>query len=179
MDTDADFDIDQIFKSSNFQIRNQKLETVLVYTSYKYIKNMTINEKQDEIIAEFEFLDDWLDKYQLIIDKSQSSKGVEDKYKVEENVIEGCQSKVWVAAEYKDGLIYFQGESNTDIAGGIVCMLVEILSGHTPDEILNADLYFIDRIGLKEHLSPTRSNGMLAMIKQMRIYAMAFKSKNN
>lgn len=138
---------------------------------------MTINEKQDEIISEFEFLDDWLDKYQLIIDRSLSSKGIEQKYKVEENVIEGCQSKVWVVAEYKDGKIYYQGESNTDIAGGIVSMLVDILSGHTPEEILNADLYFINKIGLKEHLSPTRSNGMLAMIKQMRLYALAFQAK--
>jgi cysteine desulfuration protein SufE len=138
---------------------------------------MTINEKQDEIISEFEFLEDWLDKYQLIIDKSLSSKGIDPKFKIEENVIEGCQSKVWVVAEYKDGKVIYQGESNTDIAGGIVCMLVDILSGHTPKEILEAELYFIDRIGLKEHLSPTRSNGMLAMIKQMRLFALAFQAK--
>ncbi len=138
---------------------------------------MTIDEKQEEIISEFEFLDDWLDKYQQIIDKGISNKGVEEKYKTDEHLIEGCQSKVWVYAEYKDGKIYYQGESNTDIAGGIVSMLVEILSGHTPDEILDAELYFIDRIGLKEHLSPTRSNGMLSMVKQMRMYAVAFKTK--
>ncbi len=138
---------------------------------------MTINEKQDEIISEFEMLPDWLDKYQLIIDKGFSGQGIEEKYKTEKNLIEGCQSKVWLTAEYKDGKIYYQGESNTDIAGGIVVMLVETLSGHTPDEILNADLYFIDRIGLKEHLSPTRSNGMFAMIKQIKLFAMAFKAK--
>ncbi|MDR0872508.1 MAG: SufE family protein [Prevotellaceae bacterium] len=138
---------------------------------------MTINEKQDEIIAEFDFVEDWLDRYQLIIDKSQSAPGVETKYKTDDNLIEGCQSKVWVTAEMRDGKVYYQGESNTDIAGGIVAMLVEILNGHTPAEILNADLYFIDRIGLKEHLSPTRSNGMLAMIKQMRLFALAFQSK--
>ncbi len=138
---------------------------------------MTINEKQDQIISEFEWLEDWLDKYQQIIDKGLSSKGIDPEYKTPENLIEGCQSKVWLTAGYKDGKIYYQGESNTDIAGGIVAMLVEILSGHTPDEILNSDLYFIDRIGLKEHLSPTRSNGMLAMIKQMKLYAMAFKAK--
>jgi len=138
---------------------------------------MTINETQDEIIAEFGLLDDWLDKYQLIIDKGILGKGIENQYKTPENLIEGCQSKVWVTAEYRDGKIYYQGESNTDIAGGIVVMLVEILSGHTPDEILNSDLYFIDRIGLKEHLSPTRSNGMLAMIKQMKLFAMAYKAK--
>ena len=138
---------------------------------------MTINEKQDEIISEFELLEDWLDKYQQIIDKGFSGKGVDPECKTPENLIEGCQSKVWLTAGYKEGKIYYQGESNTDIAGGIVAMLVEILSGHTPDEILNGDLYFIDRIGLKEHLSPTRSNGMLAMIKQMKFLAMAFKVK--
>ncbi len=138
---------------------------------------MTINEKQDEIIAEFELLEDWLDKYQLIIDKGFSGKGIDAEHKIQANLIEGCQSNVWLTAEYKDGKIFYQGESNTDIAGGIVVMLVEILSGHTPDEILNCDLYFIDRIGLKEHLSPTRSNGMVAMIKQMKLFAMAFKAK--
>ena len=138
---------------------------------------MSINEKQDEIIAEFEFLEDWLDKYQQIIDMGMSGKGVDPKDKTNENLIEGCQSKVWVTAEYKDGKVYYRGESNTDIAGGIVVMLVDILSGHTPDEIINANLYFIDMIGLKEHLSPTRSNGMLAMIKQMRLFAVAFKAK--
>lgn len=140
---------------------------------------MTINEKQNEIISEFEFLEDWLDKYQQIIDKSQSGEKMPEEEKVPENLIEGCQSKVWVTAQYKDGLVYYHGESNTDIAGGIVVMLVEILSGHTPEEILDSELYFIDRIGLKEHLSPTRSNGMLAMIKQMRLYAMALKAKEN
>ncbi len=138
---------------------------------------MTINEKQDEIIEEFNFLEDWLDKYQQIIDKGLENPGIEEKYKSPEYLIEGCQSKVWVYAEYKDGKVLYQGESNTDIAGGIVSMLVEILSGHTPDEILEADLYFIDKIGLREHLSPTRSNGMLAMMKQMRMYAAAFKAK--
>ncbi len=138
---------------------------------------MTINEKQDEIIAEFEFLEDWLDKYQQIIDKGMSAKGIDPKYKTPEYLIEGCQSKVWVVAELCDGKVYYQAESNTDIAGGIAAMLVEILSGHTPDEIVDSDLYFIDQIGLKEHLSPTRSNGMLAMMKQMKLYALAFKAK--
>ncbi|MDR1730053.1 MAG: SufE family protein [Prevotellaceae bacterium] len=140
---------------------------------------MTINEKQDEIISEFELLEDWLDKYQLIIDKGISGKGIEEKYKTEQNLLEGCQSKVWLAAEYKDGKVYYQGESNTDIAGGIVVMLIDVLSGHTPDEILNSDLYFVNRIGLQEHLSPTRSNGMLAMIKKMKLLALAFKAKEN
>ena len=140
---------------------------------------MTITEKQNEIISEFELLEDWLDKYQLIIDKGISGKGIDPKYKTSENLIEGCQSKVWLTAEYRNGKVYYQGESNTDIAGGIVAMLVDTLSGHTPDEILNSDLYFIDRIGLKEHLSPTRANGMLAMIRQMKLFAMAFKAKEN
>jgi cysteine desulfuration protein SufE len=139
---------------------------------------MTINEKQEEIISEFEFLEDWLDKYQQIIDKGLENPGIDEKYKSPEYLIEGCQSKVWVFAEYKDGKVYYQGESNTDIAGGIVSMLVEILSGQTPDDILNTELYFIDRIGLREHLSPTRSNGMLAMMKQMKMYASVFKAQN-
>lgn len=136
---------------------------------------MTINEKQDEIISEFEFLEDWLDKYQQIIDKSLSGKKMKEEDKTDSNLIEGCQSKVWVTARMEDGKVYYEGESNTDIAGGIVVMLVEILSGHTPDEIIESELYFIDEIGLKEHLSPTRSNGMMAMVKQMRLYAVAFK----
>ena len=134
---------------------------------------MTINEKQNEIISEFEYIEDWFDRYQLIIDKSLEAKGLDPKFKTNENLIEGCQSKVWITAEQKDGKIYYQGESNTDIVGGILAMLIEILSGHTSEEILNSDLYFIDRIGLKEHLSPTRSNGMLSMIKQMRLFALA------
>lgn len=138
---------------------------------------MTINEKQDAIISEFEFLEDWLDKYQQIIDKGMSSPGIDPKFKVPENLIEGCQSKVWVTAELVDGKVIYQGESNTDIAGGIAAMLVEVLSGNTPQEIIDADLYFIDRIGLKEHLSPTRANGMLAMMKQMKLFALALKQK--
>lgn len=140
---------------------------------------MTINEKQDSIIEEFEFLEDWLDKYQQIIDKGIGSKGIDPKYKTPEYIIEGCQSKVWVHAQMIDGKVVYEAESNTDIAGGIVAMLVEVLSGHTPEEILDAELYFIDRIGLKDHLSPTRSNGMLSMIKQMRLYAVAFGSQQN
>ncbi|MCQ2191800.1 MAG: SufE family protein [Paludibacteraceae bacterium] len=139
---------------------------------------MTIQEKEDEITAEFEFLTDWLDKYELIIDKGNANKGIDEKYKTEQYLIEGCQSKVWVHAEYRDGKVYYEGESNTEIVGGIISMLVEVLSGETPDAILDAKLDFIEKIGLKEHLSPTRSNGMLAMIKQMRMYALVFKEKN-
>ena len=142
----------------------------------KNIKKMTINEKQDEIISEFDFIEDWFDRYQLIIDKSLEAKGLDASLKTNENLIEGCQSKVWITAELNDGKVYFQGESNTDIVGGILAMLIDILSGHSPEEILNTELYFIDKIGLKEHLSPTRSNGMLAMIKQMKLFALAFKT---
>ena len=138
---------------------------------------MTINEIQDEIIEEFSAFDDWMDKYALLIELGNSLAPLDDKYKTESNLIEGCQSRVGLQADYSDGLIHFQGESDAVIVKGIVSLLIKIISGHTPDEILNADLYFVDKIGLKEHLSPTRSNGLVAMLKQMRLYAMAFKSR--
>ena len=138
---------------------------------------MTINEIQDEIIEEYSAFDDWMDKYALLIELGNSLAPLDDKYKTESNLIEGCQSRVWLQADYSDGLIHFQGESDAVIVKGIVSLLIKIISGHTPDEILNADLYFVDKIGLKEHLSPTRSNGLVAMLKQMRLYAMAFKSR--
>lgn len=138
----------------------------------------SINEKQDEIIAEFCELEDWMDRYQLLIDMGNEQEPLPEKYKTEQNLIEGCQSRVWLQADATaDGTILFQAESDALIVKGIVSLLIQVLSGHTPDEILTADLYFIDRIGLKEHLSPTRSNGLLAMVKQMRLYAMAFKAK--
>jgi sulfur transfer protein SufE len=124
---------------------------------------MTINEIQDEIIEEFSAFDDWMDKYALLIELGNSLAPLDDKYKTESNLIEGCQSRVWLQADYSDGLIHFQGESDAVIVKGIVSLLIKIISGHTPDEILNADLYFVDKIGLKEHLSPTRSNGLVAM----------------
>jgi cysteine desulfuration protein SufE len=138
---------------------------------------MTINEIQDEIIEEFAGFDDWMDKYQLLIDLCNDQEPLDEKYKVESNLIDGCQSRVWLQADYADGIITFTAESDALIVKGIVALLIRVLSGHTPDEILNADLYFIEQIGLKEHLSPTRSNGLLAMVKQMRMYALAFKSK--
>lgn len=138
---------------------------------------MTINEIQDEIIEEFAGLDDWLDKYQLLIDLGNEQEPLDERYKVESNLIDGCQSRVWLQADYHDGLIDFTAESDALIVKGIVALLIRVLSGHTPDEILGADLYFIEQIGLKDHLSPTRSNGLLAMVKQMRMYALAFKSK--
>lgn len=138
---------------------------------------MTINEAQDKIIDEFSLYTDWMDKYSLLIELGNSLPPLEDKFKNENNLIEGCQSRVWLQADYNDGKIFFKAESDAVIVKGIVALLVDVLSGHTPEEILNADLYFIDEIGLKEHLSPTRSNGLLSMVKQMRLYAMAFKVK--
>ncbi len=137
----------------------------------------TINEIQDEIVEEFSDFDDWMDKYQLLIDLGSEQEPIEEKYKNEQNLIDGCQSRVWLQADLVDGKIIFQAESDALIVKGIVTLLIKVLSGHTPDKILNADLYFIEKIGLKEHLSPTRSNGLLAMIKQMRMYALAFKAK--
>ena len=138
---------------------------------------MTINELQDNIIEEFSVFDDWKDKYALLIDLGNSLPPLDEKYKTESNLIEGCQSRVWLQADYADGKIIFQGESDAVIVKGIVSLLIQILSGHTPQEILDADLYFIEKVGLKEHLSPTRSNGLVAMVKQMRLYAMAFRAK--
>ena len=120
-----------------------------------------------------------MDKYALLIDLGNALPTLDEKYKTPENLIEGCQSRVWLQADYREGSVYFEAESDAIIVKGIVSLLVRVLSGHTPDEILNADLYFIDRIGLNEHLSPTRSNGLVAMVKQMRMYALAFKVKNN
>ena len=140
---------------------------------------MTINEIQDEIIDEFSGFDDWMDKYQLLIDLGNEQEPLDEKYKVESNLIDGCQSRVWLQADYVDGKINFTAESDALIVKGIVALLIRVLSGHTPHEILDADLYFIEQIGLKEHLSPTRSNGLLAMVKQMRVYALAFSSAKN
>ena len=137
----------------------------------------SIDEIQDEIIDEFSVFDDWMDKYALLIDLGNSLPPIEEKYKTNENLIEGCQSRVWLQADYRDGRIWFEAESDAIIVKGIVSLLVRVLSGRTPDEILNADLYFIDRIGLTEHLSPTRSNGLVAMVKQMHLYALAFRAK--
>ena len=137
----------------------------------------TINELQDEVIEEFSELDDWMDRYQLLIDLGNDQAPLDEQYKTEQNLIEGCQSRVWLQADYADGLVHFQAESDALIVKGIISLLIQVVSGHTPDEILENDLYFIERIGLKEHLSPTRSNGLLAMVKQMRMYALAFKAK--
>ena len=136
----------------------------------------TINERQDEIIEEFQDFDDWMDRYQLLIDLGSSQEPLDEKYKTEQNLIDGCQSRVWLQADYADGVIHFQAESDALIVKGIVTLLIRVFNGQSPSDILASDLYFIDRIGLREHLSPTRSNGLLAMVKQMRMYAMAFQS---
>jgi cysteine desulfuration protein SufE len=140
---------------------------------------MSINEIQDEIIEEFSGFDDWMDKYQLLIDLGNEQEPLEEKYKTEQNLIDGCQSRVWLVADYEkeSGVIHFRAESDALIVKGIVSLLIRVLSDHTPQEILDADLYFIEEIGLKEHLSPTRSNGLVAMVKQMRVYALAFSAK--
>ena len=138
---------------------------------------MTINEIQDEIIEEFSGFDDWMDKYQLLIDLGNEQAPLDEKYKTESNLIDGCQSRVWLQCDYSDGLLHFTAESDALIVKGIIALLIRVLSDHTPQEIIDADLYFIDKIGLKAHLSPTRSNGLLAMMKQMKMYALAFKTK--
>ena len=140
---------------------------------------MTINDIQDEIIEEFAGLDDWMDKYQLLIDMGNEQEPLEERYKTEQNLIDGCQSRVWLQADYADGVILFKAESDALIVKGIVSLLIRVLSGHTPQEILDVDLYFIEEIGLREHLSPTRSNGLLAMVKQMRAYALAYNVKKS
>ena len=140
---------------------------------------MTINEKQDEVIAEFSDFDDWMDRYQLLIDLGSEQPPLEEKYKTEQNLIDGCQSRVWLQADLVDGKLQFRAESDALIVKGIVALLVRVLTDHTPQEILDADLYFIEALGLREHLSPTRSNGLGAMLKQMKMYALAFKTIHN
>ena len=139
----------------------------------------SIDELQAQAIEEFSDFTDWMDKYQLLIDLGNDMQPLEACYKTDDNLIEGCQSRVWIHADYRDGLLHFSAESDALIVKGLIALLLRVLSGHTPQEILDADLYFIDSIGLKDHLSPTRSNGLLAMVKQMRVYAIAFKAKED
>ena len=140
---------------------------------------MTINEAQDEVIEEFTELEDWMDRYQLLIDMGEEQEPLPDSEKTEDNLIDGCQSRVWIVCKHNsDGTLAFRAESDALIVKGIVALVIRVLSGHTPQEILDARLYFIDRIGLTEHLSPTRSNGLLAMIRQIRHYAMAYAVKS-
>ncbi len=139
----------------------------------------TINELQDEVVEEFSDFDDWMDKYQMLIDLGNDLETLDDKYKTEQNLIDGCQSRVWVQCDYTDGKLVFTADSDALIVKGIIALLIQVLSGHTPKEILDADLYFIDKIGLRDHLSPTRSNGLLAMVKQIKAYALAYEAKEN
>ena len=139
---------------------------------------LTINELQDEIIEEFSAFDDWMDKYQMLIDLGNDLAPLDEQFKNNQNLIDGCQSRVWLQCDYADGKLHFQAESDALIVKGIIALLIRVLNDHTPQEILDADLYFIEQIGLKDHLSPTRSNGLLAMVKQIRMYALAFKMKS-
>lgn len=138
---------------------------------------MNLQEKQEKIIDEFSPFDDWMDRYQYLVELGNGLESLPESDKTDQNLIQGCQSRVWLTAEYKDGRIIYHGESDAIIVKGIVSLLVNVLSGNTPEEIINSDLHFIDHIGLKEHLSPTRSNGLLAMVKQMKLYALAYKTK--
>lgn len=137
----------------------------------------TINDIQDEIIEEFSIFEDWMDKYSYLIELGNSLKPLDEKSKIESNLIQGCQSRVWLQADSNEGRIHFTAESDAVIVKGIIALLIRVLTNRIPDEIIDADLYFIDRIGLNEHLSPTRSNGLVSMVKQMRFYAMAYKAK--
>ncbi len=135
---------------------------------------MTINEAQDEVIEEFNDFTDWMDKYQLLIDLGGELNALGEQYKNDDNLIDGCQSRVWIQCDVKDGQLFFTADSDALIVKGIIALLIKVLSGHTAKEILDADLYFIDRIGLKDHLSPTRSNGLLAMVKRIKSYALVY-----
>ena len=138
---------------------------------------MTINEIQDEIIEEFSGFEDWMDRYSLLIDLGNELPALAEEKKTEQNLIDGCQSKVWIDARMEDGKLMLEGDSDAILVKGIVALLLKVLSGHTPQEILEADLYFIGQTGLQEHLSPTRSNGLFSMVKQIKMYALAFKTK--
>lgn len=135
---------------------------------------MTINEIQDEIIEEFGLFDDWADKYEYIIDLGKKLKGLPTEKKTEDNIIKGCQSQVWLDARLEDGKVIFEADSEAIIVKGLVNMLIRVLSGHSPKEIMTSELYFIDKIGMSSHLAQTRSNGLASMVKQMKNYAIVF-----
>lgn len=139
---------------------------------------MTVEEKQHEIIEEFEIFDEWMDKYNYLIEQSKDLPVIDTKHKTKHNLIEGCQSKVWLNAEYENGKIHYTADSDAIITKGIIALLIRVLSDRAPEEIMNADLFFIDRTGLKQNLSPTRSNGLVSMVKQMKLYAIAYDAKD-
>lgn len=140
-------------------------------------KTMTVNEVQNKIIEEFSLFEDWMDKYSLLIDMGKNLPVIDPRFKIGDYLIEGCQSKVWLKPEYDGNIITFTADSDAIITKGIIALLIMVLSERTPDQIIGADLYFIDKIGLRQNLSPTRSNGLLAMVRQMKLYAMAYRSK--
>jgi len=140
---------------------------------------MTTEEAQQEVIAQFDGLDDWMDRYSVIIDMGNTLEPLPAELRTPDRLIEGCQSRVWLNAEMRDGQVFYTADSDAIIVKGIIALLIEVLNGHTPSEILDSQLYFIDRIGLAENLSPTRSNGLLAMVKQMKMYALAFKARED
>lgn len=148
-------------------------------SSHEMPRARSINEIQDEVVDEFADLDDWMDKYQMLIDLGNDLEALDEKYKNEQNLIDGCQSRVWLQCDYRDGALWFTADSDALIVKGIIALLLRVVSGHTPKEIIDADFYFIERIGLREHLSPTRSNGLLAMVKQVKAYALAYMAKEN
>ncbi len=139
--------------------------------------NPTINQLQDEVIEEFNDFDEWMDKYQMLIDLGNDLESLDEKYKNTQNLIEGCQSRVWLQCDYTEGRLVFTADSDALITKGIIALLIRVLSHHTPKEIADADLYFIEKIGLRQHLSPTRSNGLLSMVKQIKSYAIAYQAK--
>ncbi len=139
---------------------------------------MTITEIEEQIVAEFSAFDDWMDKYNYLIELGKDLKVIDEKYRVQNNLITGCQSRVWLHGEFRDGNVFFSSDSDAVITKGLISLMIRVLDGQSPDEILNAELSFVDKIGLKEHLSPTRSNGLTSMIKQMKLYALAFKTKS-
>ena len=139
--------------------------------------NPTINQLQDEVIEEFNDFDEWMDKYQMLIDLGNDLESLDEKYKNTQNIIEGCQSRVWLQCDYTDGRLVFTADSDALITKGIIALLIRVLSNHTPKEIADADFYFIEKIGLRQHLSPTRSNGLLSMVKQIKSYAIAYQAK--
>lgn len=140
---------------------------------------MSVNEVQDSIIDEFSLFEDWMDKYNLLIDMGKNLPVIDPRYKTGDYLIEGCQSKVWLHPEFENGRISFTADSDAIITRGIIALLIKVLSGRTPEEIIESNLYFIDSIGLRQNLSPTRSNGLLSMIRQIKLYAMAYKAKSN
>ena len=139
---------------------------------------MNINQLQDELIEDFSFFEDWMQKYDFIIQFAKELPIIGDQYKVDEYKIKGCQSQVWLKPEQKDGIVYFKADSDALITKGLVSLMIKVLSGHKAEDIAKADLYFIDKIGLKDHLSPTRANGLLSMVKQMKLYAVALSAQN-